>query len=139
MTQAEAMTTPALRESASRTTQDNPDEAKDGATDKKLWPLDQDEPELNEENHDGSEDLSEHAPSKNLAWVLLGLGVGTMGGGIWYGVSVKAISLQPFGVVQGMPATVALIAAAIGLVTFVTSALSLGRSRDTGDEASLLQ
>ncbi len=139
MIQAEAMTTPVLRESASQMSQTHSGVASDGAADMKLWPLDQDEPVQKEEEHDGSEDLSEHAPSKTLAWVLLGLGVGTMGGGIWYGVSVKAISLQPFGVVQGMPATVALVAAAIGLVTFVTSALSLGRSRDTGDEASLLQ
>jgi lysozyme len=139
MTQAEAITTPVLRESGTQMTQTHSGVASDGAADMKLWPLDQDEPELNEEDHDGSEDLSEHTPSKNLAWVLLGLGIGTMGGGIWYGVSVKAISLQPLGVVQGMPATVALIAAAIGLVTFVTSALSLGRSRETGDEASLLQ
>jgi GH24 family phage-related lysozyme (muramidase) len=139
MTQAEAIVAPVLRESSTQPSQTLLGGANDDVADMKLWPFEQDEPEPNEDDDNGSDDLSEHAPSKTLALALLVLGIAIMGGGIWYGVSVKAISLQPFGVVQGMPATVALIAAAIGLVTFVTSALSLGRSRDTGDEASLLQ
>ncbi|GIU65937.1 lysozyme [Candidatus Phycosocius spiralis] len=132
MIQTESLINPVVRETTSSTHQPKADQADDLMNEPNQLPLDLDETVFGEDGV--QEGLWSPVPSKKLALMLLVFSIALMGGSIWYGLAVKAISFQPLHVVQGLQATLALIVAGIGLVTFVTSALSLGRSQVDGVE-----
>lgn len=77
-------------------------------------------------------------PSRALAWVILGIGAVLLAGGLWFAHLVGALTPDPEGKPLSLEGIMALLAAALGFVAVGTSAMSLARGQETGDETALL-
>jgi len=76
--------------------------------------------------------------SRGLSWIVLALGACLLAGGLWYAHLLGALNLDPGRKPADLPTLIALVTAALGFVAFVTSAVSLARGQESGDETALL-
>jgi lysozyme len=82
--------------------------------------------------------LEPAAPTRVLTWVVLALGAVFMAGGLWFAHLMGALTPEPEVKSISIQAIMALVSAAVGFVAVVTSAVSLARGQESGDETELL-
>lgn len=82
--------------------------------------------------------LEPAAPTRTLAGVVLALGTVFMVGGLWSAHLMGALTPDPEVKTISLPAIMALVTASLGFVALVTSAVSLARGQESGDETALL-
>jgi hypothetical protein len=58
--------------------------------------------------------------------------------GLWFAYLLGALTPDPEGKPISLQAIIAILSAAFGFVAFVTSAVSLARGQESGDETELL-
>jgi hypothetical protein len=80
--------------------------------------------------------LEPAAPSRALTWVILAIGAILMAGGLWFAHLMGALTSDPKPV--SLDALMAIVTACLGFVAVVTSAVSLARGQESGDETALL-
>lgn len=85
-----------------------------------------------------SQVLEPAAPTRALTGVVLALGAVFIIGGLWSAHLMGALTPDPEVKTISLPAIMALVSAALGFVAFVTSAVSLARGQESGDETALL-
>ena len=73
-----------------------------------------------------------------LTWVVLAVGAVFMAGGLWFAHLLGALTPEPEVKAISLQAIMALVSAALGFVAVVTSAVSLARGQESGDETALL-
>jgi lysozyme len=82
--------------------------------------------------------LEPAAPTRALTWVVLALGAVFMAGGLWFAHLMGALMPEPEVKTISLQAIMALVSAGLGFVAVVTSAVSLARGQESGDETALL-
>ena len=82
--------------------------------------------------------LEPAAPTRVLTWVVLALGTVFLAGGLWFAHLMGALTPDPERTTISLLAIMALVSAALGFVAVVTSAVSLARGQESGDETALL-
>ena len=82
--------------------------------------------------------LQPAAPTRVLTWVVLAVGAVFMAGGLWFAHLLGALTPEPEVKAISLQAIMALVSAALGFVAVVTSAVSLARGQESGDETALL-
>ncbi len=82
--------------------------------------------------------LTPAAPTRGLTWVILAVGAVLLAVGLWFAYLLGALSPDPEGKPISLQAIIAILSAAFGFVAFVTSAVSLARGQESGDETELL-
>jgi NO-binding membrane sensor protein with MHYT domain len=70
--------------------------------------------------------------------VILGVGAVFMAGGLWFAHLIGALTFDPEAKTITLPGIMALLSATWGFVAVVTSAVSLSRGQESGDETALL-
>lgn len=82
--------------------------------------------------------LEPAAPTRALTGVVLALGAVFLAGGLWSAHLMGALTPDPEVKTISLMAIMALVSAALGFVAVVTSAVSLARGQESGDETALL-
>jgi lysozyme len=82
--------------------------------------------------------LTPAAPTRGLTWVILAVGAVFLAVGLWFAYLLGALTPDPEGKPISLQAIIAILSAAFGFVAFVTSAVSLARGQESGDETELL-
>jgi lysozyme len=82
--------------------------------------------------------LEPAAPTRVLTWVVLALGAVFLAGGLWFAHLMGALTPDPEAKVISLQALMAILSACFGFVAVVTSAVSLARGQESGDETALL-
>ncbi len=77
-------------------------------------------------------------PTRALTWVILGVGAVFMAGGLWFAHLMGALTPDPEAKTISLQALMAILSACFGFVAVVTSAVSLARGQESGDETALL-
>lgn len=77
-------------------------------------------------------------PTRALTWVILGVGAVLMAGGLWFAHLLGALTPDPEAKTITLQALIAILTACFGFVAVVTSAVSLARGQESGDETALL-
>jgi len=86
----------------------------------------------------GPQVLEPAASTRALTWVILGVGAVFMAGGLWFAHLIGALTFDPEAKTITLPGIMALLSATWGFVAVVTSAVSLARGQESGDETVLL-
>jgi len=82
--------------------------------------------------------LEPAAPTRVLTWFILAVGAVFMAGGLWFAHLLGALTPEPEGKPISLQGIIAILSAAFGFVAVVTSAVSLARGQESGDETALL-
>ena len=82
--------------------------------------------------------LEPAAPTRGLTWVILAIGAVFMAGGLWFAHLLGALNLEPEVKTITLEGIIAVVIASLGFVAVVTSAVSLARGQESGDETALL-
>lgn len=77
-------------------------------------------------------------PTKAMTWVVLAIGAVLMAGGLWFAHLLGALTFDPKAKPITLDAIIAILTACFGFVAVVTSAVSLARGEESGDETALL-
>lgn len=77
-------------------------------------------------------------PTRGHTWVILGVGAVFMAGGLWFAHLMGALTPDPEAKTISLQALMAILTACFGFVAVVTSAVSLARGQESGDETALL-
>jgi lysozyme len=86
----------------------------------------------------GPQVLEPAASTRALTWVILVVGAVFMAGGLWFAHLIGALTFDPEAKTITLPGIMALLSATWGFVAVVTSAVSLARGQESGDETALL-
>ncbi len=86
----------------------------------------------------GPQVLEPAASTRALTWVILVVGAVFMAGGLWFAHLIGALTFDPKAKTITLPGIMALLSATWGFVAVVTSAVSLARGQESGDETALL-